>query len=65
MEAELAYGLAALHGKGVLTPYARLGLAQGEDRRWRVGARLALAESLALGVEGAAHRLTLRAAVWW
>ncbi|MDE0667887.1 MAG: hypothetical protein OXI48_02510, partial [bacterium] len=65
VDAELGYGVAALGGKGVLTPYARLALAESEDRRWRLGARLSLAESLDLGVEGAARRLTLRAAVRW
>ena len=65
VDAELGWGLAALHGRGVLTPYTRLALAEGEDRRWHVGARLALAESLDLGVEGTAHHLALRAAMRW
>ena len=74
LDAELAYGVAALRGKGVLTPYARLALAEGDGRSWHLGARLALAESLNLSLEGgsrqragrrAAHDLTLRAATPW
>ena len=62
--AELAWGLAALRGRGVLTPYARLALAE-EGRHWHLGTRLALAESLDLSLEGSTHDLTLRATVPW
>ena len=70
VDAELSWGLAALHGRGVLTPYARLALAEGQDRSWHLGTRLALPESLDLSLEGssrggAAHDLTLRATVPW
>ena len=65
MDAELGWGLAALRGRGVLTPYARLALAEGEGRNWRLGTRLALAESLDLSLEGAAHHLTLSATAPW
>ena len=70
VDAELAWGLAALHGRGVLTPYARLALAEGQDRSWHLGTRLALSESLDLSLEGssrggAAHDLTLRANLPW
>ena len=70
VDAELAWGLAALRGRGVLTPYARLALAEGQDRSWRLGTRLALSESLDLSLEGssrggAAHDLTLRATAPW
>ena len=65
VDAELAWGLAALRGRGVLTPYARLALAASESRHWHLGTRLALAESLDLSLEGSARGLTLRATVPW
>ena len=73
VDAELGWGLAALRGRGVLTPYARLALAEGQDRSWHLGTRLALAESLDLSLEGSrrqagggtAHDLTLRATTPW
>ena len=70
VDAELAWGVSALRGRGVVTPYARLALAEGQDRSWRLGTRLALAESLDLSLEGSsrggtAHDLTLRATLPW
>ena len=70
LEAELGYGLAALKGRGLLTPYARVALTEGADQAWHLGTRLALAESLSLSVEASrrqrqgdveAHELALRA----
>ena len=55
LQAELGYGLAALNGRGLLTPYARVALTEGTDQAWHLGTRLALAESLNLSVE-ASHR---------
>ena len=74
LDAELGYGLAALRGRGVLTPYARLALVQGNARSWHLGARLSLAQSLDLSLEGSrrqyagrdtAHDVGLRASVPW
>ena len=70
VEAELGYGLAALNGRGLLTPYARVALTEGADQAWHLGTRLALAESLNFSLEAsrrqhegdvAAHELALRA----
>ena len=70
LDAELGYGLAALNGRGLLTPYARVALTEGADQAWHLGTRLALAESLNLSLEAsrraregdvAAHELALRA----
>ena len=70
LEAELGYGLAALRGRGLLTPYARVALTEGTDQAWHLGARLALAESINFSLEAsrrqregdvAAHDLALLA----
>ena len=74
LDAEFGWGLPALRGRGVLTPYARLALAEGDNQSWHLGTRLALAESLNLSLEGSrrrftggdtAHDLTLRASLPW
>ena len=74
LDAELGYGLPALRGRGVLTPYARLALLEGDGRSWHLGTRLALDSSLNLSLEGSsrrvaggetAHDLALRASVPW
>ncbi|MDE0206755.1 MAG: hypothetical protein OXP66_12095 [Candidatus Tectomicrobia bacterium] len=71
---EVGYGIAALRGKGVLTPYLRAMLLEGDRQAWQLGTRLALAESLDLSLEasrrdGAAedpeHAVALRAAYGW
>ena len=51
LDAELGYGLPALDGQAVLTPYGGLSLAGEGVRGYRTGARLQLAE-LTLNVEG-------------
>ena len=70
LDAELGYGLAALNGRGLLTPYARVALTEGADQAWHLGTRLALRESLDLSLEAsrrarqgetAAHEVALRA----
>jgi len=71
LEAELGYGLTALNGLGLLTPYARVALTEGTDQAWHLGVRLALAETLNLslqaccwrreGDDAAAHDLALLA----
>ena len=74
LDAELGWGLPALRGRGVLTPYARAALAEGDHHSWHLGTRLALAESFDLILEGSrrrftgrdtAHDLTLRASLPW
>ena len=74
LDAELGYGLATLRGQGLLTPYARVALAEGNEQAWHLGARLALAESLNFSVEASrrqhpgdvtAHELALLASLGW
>ena len=74
LDAELGWGLRALSGQGILTPYARVGLVEGYGRSWHLGTRLALVESLSLSVEGsrrehagtdAAHDIALHATMPW
>ena len=74
LDAELGYGLAALRGQGLLTPYARVALVEGNETTWHLGARLVLTESLNLGLEAsrrerqgdaAAHDVALRATLPW
>ena len=54
-EAELAYGLNAANGRGVLVPYAGFRRQAGESA-WRWGSRLAVGESLSLRLEGVLRR---------
>ena len=70
----LGYGVAALRGQGLLTPYVRAALAEGSEQAWHLGARLALAESLNFSLEAgrrardgdaAAHELALLATLGW
>ena len=74
LNAEFGWGLVALRGRGMLTPYARLALAESAGQSWHLGTRLALPESLDLSLEGSsrrqgdgdtAHDLTLRATLPW
>ena len=74
LDAELGYGLSALRGRGVLTPYTRVSLVEGDGHSWHLGTRLALAESLSLSLEGSrrrrsghetVHDLALRASLPW
>ena len=74
LDAELGYGLAALRGRGLLTPYARMALSEGSEQAWHLGARLALPASLNFSVEAsrrardgdaAAHELALLATLGW
>ena len=72
-EAELGYGMPALRGRGVLTPYVRAGLVEGAQQGWQVGTRLALSEKVDLSVEASRrdgatdpeHAIALRAALGW
>ena len=45
LDAEFGWGLPALRGRGVLTPHARLALAEGDNQSWHLGTRLALGPS--------------------
>ena len=74
LEAELGYGVAALSGRGVLTPYARVALVESADQAWHLGARLTLAQTLNFSLEAsrraregdrAAHELALLANLGW
>ena len=74
VEAELGYGLAALAGHAVCTPYARASVVDDGEQAWHVGARVLLREFLNVSLEAsrrqrqdepAAHELALLAAVPW
>ena len=75
LEAEVGYGLDTGHAPGVLTPYAGVSLGGGASRAWRAGARWALSQGAALGLEGTRteagadttpeHGLMLRGVVRW
>ena len=51
-EAELGYGLNAVEGRGVLTPYTGY-RRQGDENAWRLGSRLTLGNNLELDFESA------------
>ena len=51
LETELGYGLPALGGAGVTTPYAGFGLTQGGEHDIRAGVRLGLGAGFDLGIE--------------
>ena len=75
LEGEVGYGFGAFGERGVITPYAGLGLAEAGDRTWRAGARWSLAPHLAMSLDGARrepanddaaeHGAMLRAAIRW
>ena len=52
LEGEVGYGFGAFGERGVVTPYAGLGLAEAGDRTWRAGARWSLAPHLAMSLDG-------------
>ena len=51
LDTQFGYGIAALRGRGVLTPYGAVGLARGQGRRYRVGGRMAVGRSANLSLE--------------
>ena len=51
LDARLEYGLPAVEGRGLLTPYAHLSLAGG-DGEFRIGSRLQVGPTFSLNVEG-------------
>ena len=64
MDSAAADGLAALNGRGLLTPYARVALTEDADQAWHLGTRLELSEILSLSLEAgqrAAHEVALLA----
>ena len=52
LEGEVGYGFGAFGQRGVVTPWAGLGLAEAGDRTWRAGARWSLAPHLAMSLDG-------------
>ena len=48
----IGYGLPGPRGRGVVTPYAGLGLAAEESRTWRAGARWRIGTDASLNLEG-------------
>ena len=52
LEAEVGYGIGVSRTRSVVTPYARLSLAEGSSRGYRAGARWNLADGAILGLEG-------------
>ena len=75
MDAQVAYGIDAAPGLGVVTPYAGLGLAKEGARSWLAGTRWRLARDAGLSLEGTRreparhhgpeHSLTLRGSLRW
>ena len=51
LDARLEYGLPAVEGRGLLTPYAHLSLAGG-DKEFRIGSRLQVGPTFSLNVGG-------------
>ena len=51
LDAEIGYGLPALGGQSVLTPYSALTLASEGKRHYRLGTRLDLGPSATMGIE--------------
>ena len=74
MTGELGYGLPAFGGRAVLTPYTGILLSGRATKEFRAGARLRMASSLDLALQGTRrertgaaveHGLALRASVRW
>ncbi len=51
LDAEIGYGLGALGGHGLVTPYVGLTLTDGDSRSWCLGSRLALGPGISLSLE--------------
>ena len=52
LDGELGYGLGALGGHGLLTPYGGFALADEGSRRYRIGSRFEIAPAFNLSLEG-------------
>ena len=62
MNAQFAYGLPALNGSGLLTPFGALSLAGEQERGYLLGATLALGPSATFSLEAERRRrLAVRA----
>ncbi len=51
LDTRFGYGISALQGRGVLTPYTAVGLARGQGRRYRMGGRMAVGRSATISLE--------------
>ena len=51
LDTQFGYGVAALRGRGVVTPYGAVGLARGQGRRYRMGGRMAVGRSATVSLE--------------
>ena len=56
LESEIGYGFGAFGERGLVTPYAGLGLAEAGNPTWRAGARWSLAPALAMSLDGARRK---------
>ena len=76
LEGEVGYGFGAFGGRGVVTPYAGLSLADGGGRAWRLGGRWNVSPDVTFGLEGTRreagnddeppqHGLMLRGVLRW
>ena len=70
LDAEMGYGFAVPHGRGLVTPYAGLTLADEGAGTYRAGARWDFAPGAALGIEGTrsaddSHSIELRVRLAW
>ena len=74
LQAEIGYGLGALGGRAVLTPYGGLAFAGGDARHYFLGVRLEMGPSLHLSLQGGRqesmavgvdHAVVLRGVVSW
>ena len=63
LEAQFAYGFAALRGRGVLTPYGTVSLAEEYGRGYRLGGRLAVGRSATVSLEAERRERAAAAAV--
>lgn len=55
LDAALAWGLAAFSGRGAVSPWGGLALAQGGERGWRLGLRVGSGPGFAFALETAAR----------
>ena len=75
MQTDIAYGVSAPRGLGMVTPYAGVGLVDTGTRSWRMGARWQVAPAANVSLdgtrreaavdEGSEHRLMLHGALRW
>ncbi len=56
MNAQLAYGLPALGGAGLLTPFGMVSLARGDGRSYGLGATLAVGRAATVSLEAERRR---------